>query len=342
MEDKISVIVPIYKVEKYLRKCIDSIINQTYKNLEIILVDDGSPDNCPVICDEYAKLDNRIKVIHKRNGGLMQAWIDGVNQSSGDYIYFIDSDDWIELNSITIYMDIIKKYHPDIILNDYFITTDKNKRVGKAYDYNFTGYADKQETSKFKQQFINAKTKIMYYRWNKIFKRNIILNNLKHLDTRITKLEDFNIVLPTIIDAQTLYFMHNPTYNYYVRQNSMIREKFQEKDLENFTYVLKQMYKILIDKKVEYKSFVSDFNMWLIIDQVKNIFDSNTNKYKSLDKLKNSYIVENPFKEFVLLNAKKRRKFFYKALIKRRYFTLKLCCLAIKIKQNLIKMGDNK
>ncbi len=92
----ISVVVPIYNVELYLRKCIDSIVNQTYKDLEIILVDDGSPDNCGLICDEYAKMDNRIKVIHKENGGLSTARNAGLDIATGSYIGFVDSDDWIE------------------------------------------------------------------------------------------------------------------------------------------------------------------------------------------------------------------------------------------------------
>ena len=90
---KISVIVPIYKVEKYLARCVDSIINQTYKNLEIILVDDGSPDGCGAMCDEYAKKDERIKVIHKENGGLSSARNAGLDIATGDYIAFVDSDD---------------------------------------------------------------------------------------------------------------------------------------------------------------------------------------------------------------------------------------------------------
>lgn len=99
-EPLISVIVPIYNVEQYLERCVNSITSQTYKNLEIILVDDGSPDNCPAICDNLAKLDNRIKVFHKSNGGLMAAWIDGVKISNGEFISFVDSDDWVENNYI--------------------------------------------------------------------------------------------------------------------------------------------------------------------------------------------------------------------------------------------------
>ena len=96
VQPKISVIVPIYKVEPYLRRCLDSIVNQTYRNLEIILVDDGSPDNCGNICDEYAQKDLRIEVIHKENGGLSSARNIAIDKANGDYLAFVDSDDWLD------------------------------------------------------------------------------------------------------------------------------------------------------------------------------------------------------------------------------------------------------
>lgn len=95
MEEKLfSIIVPVYKVEKYLNQCVDSLLNQTYRNFEVILVDDGSPDNCPAICDEYAEKDERVKVIHKKNGGLSDARNEGVKNASGKYLLFVDSDDY--------------------------------------------------------------------------------------------------------------------------------------------------------------------------------------------------------------------------------------------------------
>ncbi len=95
-EPKISIIVPVYKVEPYIRKCLDSIAAQTYRNLEVILVDDGSPDNCPAICDEYAAKDTRFRVIHKKNGGISSAYNAGLDACTGDWIGFVDSDDWVE------------------------------------------------------------------------------------------------------------------------------------------------------------------------------------------------------------------------------------------------------
>ena len=113
MGDKISIIVPVYKVEAYLSECIESIINQTYRNLEIILVDDGSPDKCGEICDEYAKKDERIHVIHKKNEGVARARNDGIEYAGGDYISFIDSDDWIAENAYEVLYQGLKQYDAD-------------------------------------------------------------------------------------------------------------------------------------------------------------------------------------------------------------------------------------
>ena len=110
----ISVIVPVYKVELYLHTCIDSVLNQIYKNLELILVDDGSPDNCPIICDEYAAKDIRVKVIHKENGGLSSARNAGLDIATGDYISFLDSDDFWHKDYLTILLNMCMKYNADI------------------------------------------------------------------------------------------------------------------------------------------------------------------------------------------------------------------------------------
>ncbi len=112
----VSIIVPVYKVEKFLEKCIVSIINQSYPYLEIILVDDGSPDNCPIICDDFAKKDSRIIVIHQENLGLPKARESGFLKSTGDYIYFVDSDDYIETDCIKILIEHAHMSNADIVV----------------------------------------------------------------------------------------------------------------------------------------------------------------------------------------------------------------------------------
>lgn len=131
MNDLISIIVPIYSVEKYLHKCVDSIINQTYQNLEIILVDDGSPDKCGEICDEYEKKDSRIKVIHKENGGLSDARNAGIDAAKGEYLAFIDSDDYIALNMIETLHNSISKDKSDLALCDFMYVYEDYNEIEK-------------------------------------------------------------------------------------------------------------------------------------------------------------------------------------------------------------------
>lgn len=117
---KVSVIVPIYKVEPYLNRCVQSIVGQTYKNLEIILVDDGSPDDCPAMCDAWAKKDSRIRVIHQRNGGFSAARNAGLDAATGTYIQFVDSDDWIEPNMVEALVIYAQQTHADIVRCGYY------------------------------------------------------------------------------------------------------------------------------------------------------------------------------------------------------------------------------
>ena len=132
----ISVIVPVYNVEKYLPKCIDSIINQTYKNLEIILVDDGSPDGCGKICDDYAKLDDRIKVIHKKNGGRSEARNVGIDIAKGEYIGFVDSDDYIESNFYELLLKAVLDNNADISICSSKCVDETGKEVESKFKFN--------------------------------------------------------------------------------------------------------------------------------------------------------------------------------------------------------------
>ena len=116
---KVSIIVPIYNVERYLEACIESILSQTYENFELILVDDGSPDQCGIMCDKYAVQDSRIKVIHKENQGLGMARNTGLDYATGEFVCFVDSDDWIEPNAVECWIEAQKKYNADIVMCNY-------------------------------------------------------------------------------------------------------------------------------------------------------------------------------------------------------------------------------
>ena len=134
-EPLISVIVPVYKVEKYLDECVGSIVDQTYRNLEIILVDDGSPDNCPQMCDDWAKKDERIYVIHKENGGAASARNAGLDVCKGEYIAFVDSDDWIGAEFIALLYDCVVSYSLDLAIGNVVRTDSIGKVLSKNVDY---------------------------------------------------------------------------------------------------------------------------------------------------------------------------------------------------------------
>ena len=131
----ISVIVPVYKVENFLDRCVESIVGQTYENLEIILVDDGSPDNCPAMCDKWAEKDGRIKVIHKENGGVSSARNAALDIVSGDYICFVDSDDWIDPGMYEFLYKNSQKYDADISCCGIFDDYDDGRQTYYGIEY---------------------------------------------------------------------------------------------------------------------------------------------------------------------------------------------------------------
>lgn len=169
MNPLISIVVPIYRVEDYLEQCIKSLINQTYKNLEIILVDDGSPDNCPKICDEWEKRDNRIKVIHKKNGGLSDARNAGIAVATGEYIAFLDSDDWVDIRFYdTLYSQLVK-YNCDIASAGYIATSDRNAVINNKSSENV------EVLSSYEALYeLIDDNKVKQVVWNKLYKRELI------------------------------------------------------------------------------------------------------------------------------------------------------------------------
>lgn len=165
----ISVIVPIYNVEKYLDKCVESIVNQTYRDLEIILVDDGSPDNCPAMCDEWAKKDDRIKVIHKENGGLSSARNAGLDVALGEFITFADSDDYLYNQSFEYMLNAIQEYEADIAMCSTVSIDHKGNLISKNDLNRNAVYSAEEIVENF---VIPLNTSV----WNKLFRSDCIAN----------------------------------------------------------------------------------------------------------------------------------------------------------------------
>lgn len=227
LHPKISVIIPVYNVEEYLRKCLDSVINQTYKNLEIICIDDGSPDNCGAILDEYAKKDNRIIVVHQENAGVSSARNRGLDIAKGEYIAFVDSDDWLEPEC---YEFSVKEFEKDSdidlvswgvnVIDEKNIETLKYNHLVNWYKYPFSG-------KKLSSEYI--KNRLTGALWRLLFKGSIIKNNnIKFADLKLG--EDLLFVIEYLLFVQYIYFSDNYLYNYILRQDSAMDKFHPEKN----------------------------------------------------------------------------------------------------------------
>ena len=171
--DLISAIVPVYNVEKYLYRCVDSILKQTYENFELILIDDGSPDNCSQMCDELSEKDSRIKVIHQENQGLSAARNSGIKIAKGNYLTFIDSDDWISNTMFEDLINLIKEKNADISICN-FIVTDGNA----IYKKNTKAEEKLYSKDEFMKIILRVNSnRCIHYAWGKLYKKDVIDKN---------------------------------------------------------------------------------------------------------------------------------------------------------------------
>jgi glycosyltransferase involved in cell wall biosynthesis len=226
MTKLVSIIVPVYNSSAFLDKCIQSVINQTYHNIELILVNDGSTDNSGDICNQYAKSDSRIKIIHKKNGGLVSSRKAGLQSASGDYILYIDGDDWIELDLIECYLSSAEANDADIIVSSHIINLEgREEAISNTLPI---GVYDKQRlisevypkmmyTGKFSQFGIFS------YAWGKLYRRTILLENQLNVREDITMGEDALCVYPTLLDSNKLVILNQPLYHYRQRADSLIK-----------------------------------------------------------------------------------------------------------------------
>ena len=246
-QNLVTIIVPVYNVEKYLKKCIDSLVNQTYKNLEIILVNDGSTDNSPNICDESSKADKRVKVIHKENGGLSDARNTGIAVARGDYITFLDSDDYAELLMIERAMKVVKKTNPDIVIWNYYVDyADKTEMIYKSkVASGINGYYSKEN---FQKISLSEKTIVLLgYAWNKLYKAEII-NKKHHLFTKgLSLVEDIVFNAPILEDVDSIFFMNQPFVHYMQRPRETLGAKFYDNFFEMKKLALVAIEELLIN-----------------------------------------------------------------------------------------------
>ncbi len=217
----LSVIIPIYNVEQYLDKCVSSVVNQTYKNLEVILVDDGSPDNCPALCDKWAEKDSRIRVVHKKNGGHSDARNAGLDIANGDYIAFLDSDDYIELNAYESMMSDIMNYQADIV-SCGMVRESPSGYVEKWGDDSLTVH-DHRNSVKL---IIRADGLLPVSPNNKIYRNDVI--GKTRFDTSLRFAEDIMFIFD-IIERVNKWVEHNVIFYHYINNATSLTKK-------SFTY----------------------------------------------------------------------------------------------------------
>lgn len=224
MGELISVVVPIYNVEKYIKRCIESIINQTYVNLEIILVNDGSPDKCGEICEKYALKDKRIKVIHKRNGGLSDARNSGIEIAKGKYIGFVDSDDYIDLDMYEILYKNLKKNEADISICDIYTVYDDFIEKYKKSDENIIIMNNELAIKEMlDEKIINTSA------WNKLYKIELF----KEIRYPFGKLsEDLFTTYKLFHISNRICYIDKPKYYYVQTENSIMRSNFNIRKLD--------------------------------------------------------------------------------------------------------------
>ena len=259
-----SVIVPIYNVEKYLSRCIDSVLSQTFADFELILVDDGSPDNCPEICDKYVQKDHRIKVVHKENGGLVSARQAGVSIAKGDYIFNLDGDDAITPDALMSAYQIIRDTKADLVSFSYRIYTDG--KLGKVvHDLVQEGLYDKKRLKEqiYPNLLSNKNMQnLFYFLWAKAIKKELALKYQMNLPTSIIMGEDACCTTPCYLDANSVYMSKKAIYLYTVRGDS-ITTSFKISQISQVAQAVTYLRNLDVKKPEYFEDLLSRYSAFL-------------------------------------------------------------------------------
>lgn len=251
---KISVIVPVYnECKKYLDDCISSICNQTYKNLEIILVDDGSSSLCYGICDDYGRIDKRIKVFHKENGGSQSARRKGIREATGDYVAFVDSDDWVELDLYRRMSEIITRDQPDMLVASNYYRNYADGTVLNATDNRREGFWKNSEFEKevfpyFVRMEEYFDTEFPIAMWPYLFKKDFAYVITEKISDKIKTAEDYAFLMIAFLNAKSLSAISYRGYHY--RSNA----KSKTHTIKNVRRLLQPVYE-MIDRAIDQSSY---------------------------------------------------------------------------------------
>lgn len=314
-------------------ECLDSLINQKYKNLEIILINDGSSDQSGFICDEYSLKDKRIKIIHKINGGLMSAWIAGTQIATGEYFYFVDSDDWIDIDTIENLVSPLESYDYDLVTSNY-VEEYEDRKITKLEKHSGTGFKKKEIETKLYPSLLNNShffgRDICFSRWGKLIKSNLVRENINYCNTQISFGEDVNIMFSIFLDCESIYFEQGIYYHYRQNENS-IMHSYKKNMYEQVEILKNQLLKINREKiNYDFSIQISDNYLCSILslfrnESIGNNIDSNI--MGTLNILKNNKYLQSSIKQtqlvdlsildkLIILSIKLENQFFLKQLSK--------------------------
>ena len=226
----VSVVIPVYGVEKYLVRCVDSVLEQTYNALQIILVDDGSPDNCPAICDFYAQKDERVKVIHRQNGGVSSARNLGIDVAIGEYVCFFDSDDYIEADMIEKLVEGIEKSCDDVCVCGYYVDYhDEQENVisTQTISPDFSCIETKWPLQKYERVLGWCG-----YVWNKVYRRSFLKKHTLYFDENVSLFEDLSFNAKIFENMAKVRFISYVGYHYIQRQRESLGVKYYDNFFE--------------------------------------------------------------------------------------------------------------
>lgn len=302
---KISIIMPVYKVEEYVAKTIESVLKQTLTDFEFFAIDDGSPDNSGKICDEYAKKDARLKVIHKENGGAPMARNIAIEQATGKYMYFIDSDDWIEEDMLEIMYNLAEKNDADLIITGFSMEYYQNgKYVTYQNKMNDDIYIKQEDFRKNAYKYLN--NSLLSLPWNKLFKTEIIKK--ENIRFPNTKWDDHHFNMDYLMNIEKVVVSDITKYHWYRSRKgseTMINysdPKMYEKRKEHYEHVLK-LYKHWNQNDEKSIDAISCYYVGRLVQCIQELADNKKIKAKETrDKIKT--ILEDRYTIESLKNAK--------------------------------------
>ncbi len=250
----LSVIVPVYNGEKYLRECLDSILSQTYKDFELILINDGSKDKSKDICDEYAKKHDNIHVIHKENGGVTEARRDGLKNAQGKFVTFVDCDDWIDSDMYEKMLNKMEEHNVEAVICSIVYETEngtvKHKNTVRSGLYNKEDMT-KEFYPKILFDFDVCLPGVNPSLCNKIFKKECLENVIFKVNHTISYGEDALCTYPTLMDTETLFVMEESFYHYRKNDDS-VTHRYDSTLLKKFLALAEEMEEFFVNRKVDY------------------------------------------------------------------------------------------